>query len=146
MIAFECGAIVNPDGLHNQVEGSVVQGLGGALFEAIEFADGHIRNGSMEQYRVPRFKDTPLIDVILLDRPRPAVRRRRRGLDGVCRPGDRERRPRLRQGRHRVAGPNGVMNARDAAVPAPRHGRAPAFASRRPAGHTCSISWLLLVS
>ncbi len=69
VIAFECGAIVNPDGLHNQVEGSVVQGLGGALFEAIEFADGHIRNGSMEQYRVPRFKDTPLIDVILLDRP-----------------------------------------------------------------------------
>ena len=68
VIAFECGAIVNPDGLQNQVEGSVVQGLGGALFEAIEFADGHIRNGSMEQYRVPRFKDAPVIDVILLDR------------------------------------------------------------------------------
>ena len=40
VVAFECGAIVNPDGLHNQVEGAVVQGLGGALFEAIEFADG----------------------------------------------------------------------------------------------------------
>ena len=50
---------MNPDGLKNQVEGSVVQGLGGALFEAIEFADGHLRNGTMEQYRVPRFKDTP---------------------------------------------------------------------------------------
>ena len=34
--SFECGAIVNPDGLHNQVEGAVVQGLGGALFEAID--------------------------------------------------------------------------------------------------------------
>ena len=68
VIAFECGAIVNPDGLRNQVEGSVVQGLGGALFEAIDFAEGRIRNGSMEQYRVPRFKDAPPIDVILLDR------------------------------------------------------------------------------
>jgi isoquinoline 1-oxidoreductase len=69
VIAFECGAIVNPEGLRNQVEGSVVQGLGGALFEAIDFGDGHIRNGSMEQYRVPRFKDTPAIEVLLLDRP-----------------------------------------------------------------------------
>jgi len=68
VIAFECGAIVNPDGLKNQVEGSVVQGLGGALFEAIDFADGSVRNGSMEQYRVPRFKDAPIIETILLDR------------------------------------------------------------------------------
>jgi len=68
VIAFECGAIVNPDGLQNQVEGSVVQGLGGALFEAIDFADGRLRNGSMEQYRVPRFQDVPVIETILLDR------------------------------------------------------------------------------
>jgi CO/xanthine dehydrogenase Mo-binding subunit len=68
VVAFECGAIVNPDGLKNQIEGSIVQGLGGALFEAIEFADGHLRNGTLEQYRVPRFKDTPVIDTILLDR------------------------------------------------------------------------------
>ena len=68
VVAFECGAIVNPDGLHNQVEGAVVQGLGGALFEAVEFADGRLSNGSMAQYRVPRFKDIPPIDVVLLDR------------------------------------------------------------------------------
>jgi CO/xanthine dehydrogenase Mo-binding subunit len=68
IVAFECGAIVNPDGLRNQVEGSLVQGLGGALFEAIEFADGRLLNGTMEQYRVPRFKDIPPIDVVLLDR------------------------------------------------------------------------------
>jgi CO/xanthine dehydrogenase Mo-binding subunit len=68
IVAFECGAIVNPDGLRNQVEGSVVQGLGGALFEAIEFGEGRILNGTMAQYRVPRFKDVPPIEVILLDR------------------------------------------------------------------------------
>jgi CO/xanthine dehydrogenase Mo-binding subunit len=69
IVAFECGAIVNPDGLHNQVEGSIVQGLGGALFEAIEFGKGQLANGSMREYRVPRFKDVPPIDIILLDRP-----------------------------------------------------------------------------
>ena len=68
VVAFECGAIVNPDGLNNQVEGSIVQGLGGALFEAIEFADGRLLNGSMAQYRVPRFKDIPAIEIVLLDR------------------------------------------------------------------------------
>ena len=68
VVAFECGAIVNPDGLHNQVEGAVIQGLGGALFEAIEFADGALVNGSMAKYRVPRFKDTPRIEIVLLDR------------------------------------------------------------------------------
>ena len=68
VVAFECGAIVNPDGLRNQVEGAVVQGLGGALFEAITFANGAITNGTMAQYRVPRFKDVPPIEVVLLDR------------------------------------------------------------------------------
>ncbi len=68
VVAFECGAIVNPDGLRHQVEGGVVQGLGGALFEAIAFANGALTNGSMATYRVPRFKDIPPMEVVLLDR------------------------------------------------------------------------------
>ena len=66
--AFECGAIVNPDGLRNQIEGSNVQGLGGALFEAIEFDNGKILNGRMSEYRVPRFSDLPILETVLLDR------------------------------------------------------------------------------
>jgi isoquinoline 1-oxidoreductase len=68
VVTFECGAIVNPDGLHNQVEGSIVQGLGGALFEAVDFRGGRIVNGSLAQYRVPRFRDVPPIEIVLLDR------------------------------------------------------------------------------
>ena len=68
VVAFECGAIVNPDGLRNQVEGAVVQGLGGALFEALEFSGAQLLNGTMEQYRVPRFKDIPPIEIVLIDR------------------------------------------------------------------------------
>jgi isoquinoline 1-oxidoreductase len=66
--AFECGAILNPDGLKNQVEGAVIMGLGGALFEAIDFADGKILNPRFSRYRVPRFSDTPLLETVLLDR------------------------------------------------------------------------------
>ncbi len=66
--AFECGAVINPDHLKNQVEGAMIMGLGGALFEAIEFEDGRILNPRFSRYRVPRFRDTPQIEVILLDR------------------------------------------------------------------------------
>ena len=67
--AFECGAIVNPDHLHAQVEGAMIMGLGGALFEAIDFADGKILNPHLARYRVPRFRDVPpQIDVVLVDR------------------------------------------------------------------------------
>ncbi len=66
--AFECGAIVNPDGLRNQVVGAMIQALGGALFEAIEFENGRVKNPHFASYRVPRFRDVPQIEVILLDR------------------------------------------------------------------------------
>jgi isoquinoline 1-oxidoreductase len=64
--AFECGAIVNPDNLRAQIEGANIQGLGGALFEAIEFQDGKILNGKMSKYR--RFRDLPVVETVLLDR------------------------------------------------------------------------------
>jgi CO/xanthine dehydrogenase Mo-binding subunit len=66
--AFECGAIVNPDGLRNQIIGANIMGLGGALFEAIEFENGRILNARFSRYRVPRFRDVPEIEVVLLDR------------------------------------------------------------------------------
>jgi len=66
--AFDCGAVVNPNGLRNQIEGANVMGLGGALFEAIEFKDGRITNASFTQYRVPRFSDVPEIQPVLIDR------------------------------------------------------------------------------
>lgn len=66
--AFECGAIVNPDGLTNQIEGATIMGLGAALFEAVHFQAGRITNGSLTDYRVPRFTDVPPSEVVLLDR------------------------------------------------------------------------------
>jgi isoquinoline 1-oxidoreductase len=66
--SFECGAIVNKLHLHNQVEGAVVQAIGGALFESIQFKNGQILNGRFSRYRLPRFSDMPKIEIVLLDR------------------------------------------------------------------------------
>jgi isoquinoline 1-oxidoreductase len=66
--AFECGAILNPDNLKNQIEGANVMALGGALFEAIQFANGKILNPNFSDYKLPRFGDVPTMETVLLDR------------------------------------------------------------------------------
>ena len=66
--AFECGAVVNPNHLKNQVEGAIMMGLGGALLEEIRFADGKLTNPAFSSYRVPRFRDAPQMEVVLVDR------------------------------------------------------------------------------
>jgi isoquinoline 1-oxidoreductase len=66
--SFECGAVLNPSLLKSQIEGSIVQGLGGALFEAVRFENGRIVNPRFSAYRVPRFSDLPPIEIVLLDR------------------------------------------------------------------------------
>jgi nicotinate dehydrogenase subunit B len=68
LTAFDCGAVVNPDGLRNQLVGANIMGLGGAIFEAIQFENGHIVNNAFSKYRVPRFRDIPPMDTLLIDR------------------------------------------------------------------------------
>jgi isoquinoline 1-oxidoreductase len=66
--AFECGAILNPGNLRSQVEGCIMMGLGPVLREEIRFRDGRLSNGTFASYHVPRFRDVPKIEVLLLDR------------------------------------------------------------------------------
>ena len=66
--AFDCGPVVNPANLRNQIDGAAIQGIGGALFEAIDFADGRILNPRLSAYRVPRFRDVPELVTVLVDR------------------------------------------------------------------------------
>src|SRR5205807_4144642 len=66
--AFDCGAVINPNGLRNHISGAIVQGIGGALFEAVHFQNGRILNPHFRDYPVPRFRDMPQIEVEILDR------------------------------------------------------------------------------
>jgi CO/xanthine dehydrogenase Mo-binding subunit len=67
--SYECGAVVSPATVVSQIEGGTVMALGGALFEQVMLADGHLGSRSLAGYRVPRFSDIPAIDVVLVDRP-----------------------------------------------------------------------------
>jgi CO/xanthine dehydrogenase Mo-binding subunit len=61
--ALDCGLVVNPEGARNQMEGAIMMGVGGALFEAADFEGGRVLNSGFARYRVPRITDTPEIDV-----------------------------------------------------------------------------------
>jgi isoquinoline 1-oxidoreductase len=67
-IAFDPGAILNPGILKSQITGALIQGIGGALFEELRYDRNKILNPRFSSYRVPRFKDAPEIDVLLIDR------------------------------------------------------------------------------
>jgi isoquinoline 1-oxidoreductase len=69
VFAYDVGAIVDPDGLRAQAQGGLIQGIGGALFEELQFDAHGITNARLASYRVPRFSDVPEIEVILIDRP-----------------------------------------------------------------------------
>ena len=64
--AFDCGAVVNPLHLKNQIEGAITMAIGGALFESIQFENGRVLNSRFSDYQVPRFKDVPAIEVVLV--------------------------------------------------------------------------------
>jgi CO/xanthine dehydrogenase Mo-binding subunit len=66
---MDCGLTVNPEGVANQVEGSIVMGMGTALYEAIDFEGGCVLNAGFTRYRVPRINDAPTIDVALVGDP-----------------------------------------------------------------------------
>ena len=68
VVAGDFGAALNPDNLRNQMQGAVIQGLGGALWEQLEFDERTQRTRRYSQYRVPRFRDIPPITVELIDR------------------------------------------------------------------------------
>ncbi len=67
--AWESGAIIDPDNLRNQITGAAIMGLGGALFEEVEFGAGQVRTDRFSRYPVPRFSGLPVIEAVLVDRP-----------------------------------------------------------------------------
>lgn len=69
VVAHDCGKIINPDGVSNQVEGNVIQGISRALRERVDW-DGHeVTTLTWETYPILTFPEVPEIEVVLIDRP-----------------------------------------------------------------------------
>jgi CO/xanthine dehydrogenase Mo-binding subunit len=69
VVAHDCGLIVNPDGVRNQVEGNVIQALSRALKEEIRFDAGGQTTVDWEGYPLLTFSEAPEVEVVLLNRP-----------------------------------------------------------------------------
>ena len=56
----DCGRIINPQLVDEQIRGGIVQGIGGAMFEEVCYdGEGQILNGSMADYLVPMSGEMP---------------------------------------------------------------------------------------
>src|SRR5437773_1280434 len=67
--AHDGGLIVNPDGLRNQIEGSILQTLGRALHEEVKFDRSRVTSVDWASYPILSFPEVPSLDVALIDRP-----------------------------------------------------------------------------
>ena len=77
-VAHDCGLIINPDGLKNQIEGNVIQSASRAILEQVNFDTSKITSVDWRTYPILRFQDSPDIDITLIDHPdQPGVGRRR---------------------------------------------------------------------
>ena len=58
----DCGQAINPMSVEGQVEGSIVMGMGQALFEEMVFKGNSLLNPNLHEYRIPTMMDMPEID------------------------------------------------------------------------------------
>ncbi|TAJ79131.1 xanthine dehydrogenase family protein molybdopterin-binding subunit, partial [bacterium] len=68
-ISHDCGLIVNPDGVKNQIEGNIIQGVSRALLEEVQFDASSMKNLDWSSYPILTFADVPDIEIVLINRP-----------------------------------------------------------------------------
>ena len=66
--AVDAGAVINPDGLRNQVEGGILQAISWTLKERVAFDATRITSRDWASYPVLTFADVPDVDVRVVDR------------------------------------------------------------------------------
>jgi len=68
-VVHDCGQIINPDGLRNQIEGCVIQTVSRTLLEEVTFNRSRVTSVDWDSYPILRFPDVPEIAIDLIDRP-----------------------------------------------------------------------------
>lgn len=68
-VAQDCGLIVNPDGVTNQIQGNVIQGVSRALLEEVQFDSSGVKSLDWVSYPILTFSRIPKVDVVLINRP-----------------------------------------------------------------------------
>ncbi len=68
-LVHDCGQIINPDGLKNQLEGNVIQTVSRTLIEELKFDRSQVTSLDWESYPILTFPQVPEIVIELIDRP-----------------------------------------------------------------------------
>jgi CO/xanthine dehydrogenase Mo-binding subunit len=68
-ITHDCGQIINPDGLKNQIEGNVIQTVSRTLMEEVKFDRSQVTSLDWKSYPILKFPEVPEIVIELIDRP-----------------------------------------------------------------------------
>jgi CO/xanthine dehydrogenase Mo-binding subunit len=69
-VVHDCGQIINPDGVRNQIEGGVIQTVSRTLIEELKFDRSHVTSLDWASYPILTFPDVPDVVVDLIDRPK----------------------------------------------------------------------------
>jgi CO/xanthine dehydrogenase Mo-binding subunit len=69
VVAHDCGLIINPDGVVNQVEGNVIQTASRVLKEEARFDRSNVTSVDWASYPILTFAEVPEIEVVLIERP-----------------------------------------------------------------------------
>lgn len=68
VVAHDCGLVINPDGLKNQIEGNIIQSLSRTLHEEVTFDTAHVTSRDWVGYPILRFEEIPdRIDIVLVN-------------------------------------------------------------------------------
>jgi len=68
-VAHDCGQIINPDGLRNQIDGNVIQTVSRTLLEELKYDRSRVTSLDWVSYPILKFPDVPEIAYDLIDRP-----------------------------------------------------------------------------
>ncbi len=69
VVAHDCGLIINPDGVKNQIEGNTIQSLSRALKEEVQFDAYRIKSIDWDTYPILTFSEVPDVEIVLLNHP-----------------------------------------------------------------------------
>ena len=58
--AVDCGIVINKDSAKNMIEGSIIDGIGHALYSELDFKDGRVMNNNFDKYSLIRFNQAPM--------------------------------------------------------------------------------------
>ena len=68
-VGHDCGQIINPDGLANQIEGGVIQTVSRTLMEQVQWDSTKVTSVDWATYPILRFPDVPRVEVDMINTP-----------------------------------------------------------------------------